>query len=241
MALRSLHRRVRRLGTVIAIGTAIATPIAIGGVLSVGLGIATGVVHADSWVPARITETFSDDRAWFVRVTPGGSLGDTVGFAGAAKGARARAEWFARQPDGSYRIVARATLVNPIAPVHTLVTDRGYLVAIDNWHNVGYGAAVASYKPDGSRVVTLTLADLYSRAEIEAFSHTVSSIWWRDDAIYVRAGHRSIYVGGRTPGHELILEPETGRWQVCQPRPAGHQCRTQNEPRTWGSFVEPGR
>ena len=196
-------------------------------------------LSADSWSGATITETFSQNRDWFVRVTPGSSVGDTTGFAGSPKGPHATAEWFHRQADGSYRIDARATLANPVAPVKTLVSDRGYLVALDNWHNVGYGPAVAAYRPDGSRVVALLLADLYSKEEVAAFPHSVSSIWWRSDTVYVREGERSVYVAGRQPGHELILEPETGRWQICEPRDSGHQCRTANAPRTWGPYREP--
>ncbi len=199
----------------------------------------TRLVAADSWPGAVITETFSANRAWFVRVTPGTSIGDTVGFAGSRTGAFATAEWFERQADGGYRVAARATLANPVAPIEARVTNRGYLVTLDNWHNVGYGIAVASYRPDGTRVVGLTLADVYSKTEIAAFPHTVSSIWWRSETVYTRDDQRSIYVGGKVPGHELILEPETGRWQVCQPRPDGHHCRTANEARTWASFREP--
>ncbi len=198
------------------------------------------VVTADSWPGATITETFSDNRDWFVRVTPGTSVGDTVGFAGSAKGTYATAEWFRRDAEGGYRIAARATLANPVAPVAALVTDRGYLATLDNWHNMGYGAVVTAYRPDGTQVVALRLRDLYSQAEIEAFATSVSSIWWRSESLqaYVRHDQRSVYVAGRPSGGELILEPESGRWQICQPRAGTHQCRTANEPRTWGSFRE---
>jgi hypothetical protein len=40
---------------------------------------------------------------------------------------------------------------------------------------------------------------------------TVSSIWWRSETLYTRQDQRTIYVGGTVPGHELILEPESGR------------------------------
>jgi hypothetical protein len=197
--------------------------------------------RADSWPAATISETFSANRDWFVRVTPGTSVGDAFGFDGAPKGRFAAAEWFRRDADGSYRIVARATLANPVAPVDTLVTDRGYLVTLDNWHNVGHGAVVAAYRPDGNQVIALRLIDLYTRREIEAFEMSVSSLWWRSESrqAYVRQDQVSIYVAGRKPGHELILEPESGRWQVCEPRNGRHQCRTANEPRTWGPYQEP--
>jgi hypothetical protein len=39
------------------------------------------------------------------------------------------------------------TLKNPVAPVDTLLSNAGYLVTFDNWHNAGYGQVVAIYGP----------------------------------------------------------------------------------------------
>jgi hypothetical protein len=215
--------------------------LALATVLSLALLGPMPTARADSWRAATISETFSANRDWFVRVTPGKSVGDTFGFDGAPKGRFADAEWFQRNADGGYRIVARATLANPVAPVDTLVTDRGYLVTLDNWHNVGHGTVVAAYRPDGNQVIALRLIDLYTRREMEAFEMSTSSLWWRSESrqAYVRQDQVSIYVAGRKPGHELILEPESGRWQVCEPRNGRQQCRTTNEPRTWGAYQEP--
>ena len=41
---------------------------------------------ADSWPQPQTKEVFSESREYFVRVIPGESLGDTIGFAGARKG-----------------------------------------------------------------------------------------------------------------------------------------------------------
>src|SRR5687768_2479920 len=141
--------------------------------------LAGGVVGGDDWPAATIKEVFSESREWFVRVVPGKSLGDTFGFAGSPKGPYARAEFYQRAADRSYRLVTEITLDNPIAPVKFLVTDRGYLVTIDNWHNVGYGKMLVSYAPSGRRVASYELKDLFSRREIEAFSYSTSSIHWR--------------------------------------------------------------
>src|SRR5438105_15058144 len=52
------------------------------------------VTRADEW-PAPVTrEVFSRSRAYFVRVLPGKSFGDTVGFGGAAKRPYATAEFY---------------------------------------------------------------------------------------------------------------------------------------------------
>jgi hypothetical protein len=46
-------------------------------------------LDADDWPGPRVATVFSEDGHRFVRVTPGNRLGDTHGFAGAAKGAAA--------------------------------------------------------------------------------------------------------------------------------------------------------
>ncbi len=194
---------------------------------------------ADSWPGAQTKEVFSASREWFVRVVPGKSLGDTVGFASAAKGPYARAEFFRRDANRGYRLVAERTLVNPIAPVLFVVTDRGYLVTLDNWHNMGYGKAIAGYAPDGKPLFALQLSDLFSKTEIEAFKTSVSSIWWRTDTVYIRDGQQSLYIAMDDQGGEVIIEPETGRWQQCEPRSGTHQCRDRNAGREWRGYREP--
>ena len=198
-------------------------------------------VRSDSWAAAQVKEVFCQSRDWFVRVTPGTSVGETFGFAGAPKGKHATAEFYRRAEDRSYRLVAEATIQNPVAPVDFLVTDRGYLVTLDNWHNMGYGKAVASYGPDGRVVFAAELKDIFSKGEIDRFRRSVSSIWWRTETIYVREGQQSIYVALDDKGSELLLEPESGRWQYCEHRkdPKQHLCRDSNSNRVWRAFQEP--
>ena len=81
--------------------------------------LVAAVAAADSWPAATIKEVFSLNRDWFVRIIPGKSLGDTIGFAGSPKGPYARAEFYRRQPDRSYVLATETTLANPIAPVHS--------------------------------------------------------------------------------------------------------------------------
>lgn len=218
------------------------------GVLRVfGRGLALIVVLegslacADDWPAAQIKEVFSESREWFVRVVPGQSIGETIGFADAPRGAPATAEVYRRASDRSYRLVQEVTLQNPVAPVLFVVTDRGYLVTLDNWHNMGFGKAIASYSPDARLVFAAELTDLFSPDEIGGFRRSVSSIWWRTETVYVRDGQQSIYIALDDQGAELIVEPETGRWQVCQWRGERHECRDTNAPRVWGAYREPPR
>jgi hypothetical protein len=197
-------------------------------------------MQADDWAGPIVREVFSESREWFVRVVPGKSVGDSFGFAGAAKGPYARAEFYRRRPDRSYALVSGRALVNPVAPVDFVVTNRGYLATLDNWHNMGYGKAAAFYSPGGDLIRSFELKDLFSADEIEAFDHSVSSIWWRKtQAAYVRDGQQSLYVALDEEGTELVVETETGAWQFCQWRGAEHLCRTTNANRNWTGYVEP--
>lgn len=196
-------------------------------------------VRADSWPSAQVKEVFSKSREWFVRVTPGTSVGELVGFAGAPKGKRATATFYQLATDRSYRLRKEITLPHPVAPVLFLVTDRGYLFTLDNWHNMGYGKVLASYAPDGRTVFASELADVFSTEEISRFRTSVSSIWWRTETVYVRDGQQTIYIALDDKGTELIVEVETGRWQSCERRGARHECRTANAARAWQPFREP--
>ena len=208
-------------------------------IFALGCLVVQADARADSWAQATVTEVFSESREWFVRIVPGSSLGDTVGFTGSPKGPYATAEWYRRDADRSYRFRQEITLVNPVAPVTFLVTNRGYLTTYDNWHNMGYGPVVVSYRPDGQRQSAYELKDLFTADEIADFQTSVSSIWWRTETVYVREGQQSIYIALQVPGEELILEPETGRWQFCAPRGDEHLCRATNEARVWQPFREP--
>lgn len=199
---------------------------------------APAAAAADSWPAPQVREVFSPSRGWFVRVVPGQSVGDTVGFAGSPKGAYATAELYRRADDRSYRLEREFTLANPVAPVLVFVTNGGYLVTLDNWHNVGYGAIVVSYDADGRRRATYELKDLFRVSEIEAFTRSTSSIWWRTETAYVRSDERSIHVSLPGKGTELIVAPETGAWQVCTTRGGRYQCRVSRDG-PWRPFRDP--
>jgi hypothetical protein len=134
--------------------------------------------------------------------------------------------------------VKELTLLNPVAPVLFLVTDRGFLLTLDNWHNMGFGKAVASYSSDGDAIAGYQLTDLFSSDEISEFKHSVSSIWWRTETVYVRQGQQSVYVALNDRGSELIVEPETGAWQYCAARGSRHLCRAARDGR-WRPYQEP--
>src|SRR5689334_20488075 len=197
------------------------------------------VAQADEWPSPVIREAFSHSRVWFVRVIPGKSFGDTVGFSGAAKGPFATAEFYRLEKDRSYRLTATAPLLNPVAPIEFFVTDGGFLITLDNWHNMGYGKVVAFYSPEGKPIRAHALSDLFTQSEIEGFQHSVSSIWWRKSAgCYIRPGEDTFYVTVNDAGAGFVFEL-SGAYQYCETREGRSLCRSTNQARKWRAYREP--
>jgi hypothetical protein len=198
------------------------------------LSLTLGTAFADDWPSPQTREVFSTSRDHFVRVTPGNSWGDVQGFKGAANGAYATAEFYRRDQAGAYQPTARATLLNPVAPVEFHVSNDGRLIALDNWHNKGYGTAIAIYAPDGKLVKSHALADIFTAEEIEAFPHSVSSIHWHKGPAYINKGEKTFYLMIKE-GDDLILGLETGRFAYCRTRGASYLCRDTNDAQKWGA------
>lgn len=202
--------------------------------LLLALLLALPVAQADSWAAPQTREVFSASREYFVRVVPGESVGDAVGFAGARKGRYARAEFYRRTEDRGYRLVAEVELQNPVAPELFFVADGGQLATLDNWHNRGYGKAVAIYQADGKLLRAYTLDELFLPDEVQAFPHSVSSIHWREGPSYVRADQKTLLVTVRS-GADFLFGLESGAYKYCEPQAGTFRCRGANAPRRWSS------
>ena len=151
------------------------------------------VVRADSWAGPRAEGVFSKDGGRMVRIAPGEN----------EKGARA--EFYVRTPDRSYKRVADITLLNPVAPVLTLVSHDGYLLAIDNWHNAGYGEVLAVYDPNGKIVRSYRLEDMYQPKDVERVPTSVSSRWWRCNPTgFVDTEQTQVYISEFRGGNFVI-------------------------------------
>lgn len=193
--------------------------------------------RADSWANPKVREVFSANRDHFVRVIPGNSIGDTIGFAGADKGAFATAEWYRRQADKSYRLMQTVTLQNPVAPVDLFVSNEGRLVTVDNWHNRGYGKVLAVYDAAGRLVRAYALTDLFAKEEIDRYPHSVSSRAWHQGPVYLNKDQRTLYLMVAS-GRDLVLGLETGRYAYCETRDSKTLCRNSNEDRRWLPYQE---
>ncbi|MSP37896.1 MAG: hypothetical protein EXR70_05345 [Deltaproteobacteria bacterium] len=136
-------------------------------------------VQADDWPAARPFQFFSASGKYFIRFVPGDSIGDTVGFAGSRKGKFASALYYAQQADRSYKLLHEIALQNPVAPVDALLSDQGYFITLDNWHNLGYGKVAAIYGPAGKPIRSFELGELYPGQMLERIPSSVSSRHWR--------------------------------------------------------------
>ena len=196
------------------------------------LSVMTMAVGADDWAAPQTKEVFSASREYFVRVTPGESLGDTFGFAGQKKGKYAAAEFYRRHQDRSYRLVAEVVLLHPVAPVEFFVSNDGRLATIDNWHNIGYGKVVSVYDPRGKVVQSYELSDLFQDEEIKAFGRSVSSIHWRNGPAYIRQDQKTLLITVKS-GEDFLFGLETGRFKYCEYQEKTYRCRSTNQPREW--------
>ena len=187
---------------------------------------------ADEWPSPQIREVFSESREYFVRIVPGQSLGDTVGFGGAKKGKHATAELYRRADNRSYRIVAETSLLNPIAPVDVLLANSGHMITLDNWHNVGYGRVVVAYDSAGKLLRSYELRDLFEPEEIARFPHSVSSIHWRKGPAYVRPDQTTALITVK-PGVDFLFGLDSGEFKYCEPHGATYRCRSSNPPGQW--------
>lgn len=190
---------------------------------------------ADSWPGARPIQVFSESAKYFVRVIPGESLGDTVGFAGARKGKFAQALYYALQPERSYKLLHDITLQNPLAPVELLLSDHGQFIAFDNWHNLGFGKVVTIYAPTGKLVRSYELNQLYAPAQLAKIPASVSSRHWRCQPIHFvePKEQQSVYVAEVFGGYFVFtlatgeVAYTTGTRKECR-APAGPLSQTRH-------------
>ena len=196
------------------------------------LALVTSIANADSWASPRVREVFSESREYLVRILPGESFGDTLGFAGEKKGKYATAEFYRRAKDRSYQLVAEATLLNPVAPVEFSVADNGHLLTIDNWHNVGYGKVVCLYDSRGKPIRSYELRELFQPEEIEGFPRSASSLHWRKGPVYIRPDQKTVLITVRS-GAEFLFGMETGQFKYCEYQGKVYRCRIANDPREW--------
>jgi hypothetical protein len=186
---------------------------------------------ADDWAGPTVFNVFSENGRYFVRFVPGESIGDTVGFASAPKGRYATALLYGLQADRSYRLLREITLVNPVSPLNALVSDDGYFVALDNWHNVGFGKVVAIYAPSGKLVRGYELTDLYPKEKLEKIPRSISSRYWRCAQVHFAEREQKSVSVPEVLGGDFVFTLATGSMTYR----AGSRttCVQPNQPLSW--------
>jgi hypothetical protein len=140
--------------------------------------------RADEWPAPRVQNVFSSNGRYFVRIVPAASINRAAGAAGALNQGKSRGEFYARQPDRSYRLVADVELRNRVSPTYAIVTDDGYLVTFDDWFQLGMGDVLAFYRPTGALIRAVTIEELYTPAKLIQIPRSVSSRQWRCGVFY---------------------------------------------------------
>ena len=146
---------------------------------------------ADTWLPPKVTDYYSSDSTYFVRVVPRCVPDKYYKWLNASEKRKRKfspkdttivpshAMMFKRTTNGD-SLIWKEKLINQIAPVDALVSDDGeYFVTFDNWHSMGYGVDVlAIYDEKGMLLKRHMLEDI-SPFPINTYERSVSSIWWR--------------------------------------------------------------
>lgn len=175
------------------------------------------LASADVWWDPVPQHALSENGQYLVRVIPGESLGDTLGFSESKKGAYARGEFYEKQPDRSYQLIADVALLNPLAPVNILVSNLGYMVTLDNWHNAGYGKVVAIYKSNGQMVRAYELEDLYSSEQIESIPRSLSSRGWLSPNYgFLKSENQEEVYAYDFSGGLWLIDLSTGNREYCE-------------------------
>lgn len=130
----------------------------------------TEQTFADRWLSPAVTDYYSPNRAFRLRITP----------ATTSRGA-CTATLYERKFGVWYGAKWTAPLSNDVAPVSALVSDSGkYIVTFDNWSGVGYGDDVVVIY-DGFRGKLrwkYRLEDILNNDELCQVTCSVSSRWW---------------------------------------------------------------
>ena len=195
-----------------------------------GSVLLAAAARAEDWPGPKVREVFSESREYFVRVIPGRSIGDSFGFRGMQRGPYATAEFYRQQADRSYRLVAEATLKNPMAPVEFFVSNDGRLATLDNWHNVGYGDVVALYDPGGRLVRAYALDELFTPEDLKLLPRGDASVAWRNGPAYIRGDQKTLLVTAKSTG-DFIFDLDSGDYKYCEYLPKTVSCRPSAPPK----------
>jgi len=158
--------------------------------LAVALFVVSFATFADQWLPATPETYTSDFGSYRLTVYPR-QISDPLAYfedklagkepAGQVATAQARCEATLEKLVGNhYEELWRKPLVNDVAPVSALVSERsGAIVTFDNWHSIGCcDDTIVIYDRLGDLVRKFALTDILTKQEVSRLPRTISSIHW---------------------------------------------------------------
>jgi hypothetical protein len=187
-------------------------------------------LRGDTWSQPGVVIVSSPSSNYIVRVAPGSEVYNGYESAITNREANASVIVGTRRDSGVTNVVWIGKLINPSAPVEVYLSDAGYLVTMDNWHNVGYGPVVAIYDPKGRLLRHWSLEELFQPEERHRFSQSISSIHWHAGQAHFGEGHETnvfvVPAVGKSLRFDLtsgtLLESSATRTNTLAPDATGH-------------------
>lgn len=96
-----------------------------------------------------------------------------------------------------------------------LINNDGWIVTLDNWHNMGYGEIIVVYDNAGVKRQSYTLDAIYDAEAESKFERSVSSIRWRCDAILPTINRERLVLWD-TLGGRLTVEFAKGKLKYSE-------------------------
>jgi hypothetical protein len=132
------------------------------------------------------------------------------------------------KPGAATNLVWQGKLLNPAAPVEVYVSDKGGLVTLDNWHQIGYGPILVIYDPTGRLVRYWELKDLYTDEEQMKLDRSVSSIQWHTGKARFGTGTAANTFIVPTANGPFVFDTIKGKLLASPPRNAGQASENQH-------------
>ncbi len=108
-------------------------------------------------------------------------------------------------PEKLYSLIWKGELVNDGAPNKAIISPNGYLVTFDEHGNLGYNHSLVIYNKEGKVVKDFQLTDLIPTQDIELFTSSTSSIYWKNDSKYFFINPDKENESMQNPSHLYVI------------------------------------
>lgn len=96
----------------------------------------------------------------------------------------------------SYRLVSEFETDTGGAPLKALISvDGSYVVTLDGFGMGSGNDVVVAYKRDGTRLKSWRLDEILTKEDFASVPTSVSSYWWREDAVFAYSPPKLIVTG----------------------------------------------